>query len=234
MSASSQPCPAPTSAACPVLLPVLSSLQEGSGTYIPGVWVCLCGCVCVQHPGWDMGPRGPCAQVTVAGQQLPGSGRAQQPKGPTSYTHVYIPWHKFTSTCWRGEQDEAIGAVWVCMSAGCIHHGWWGTHAPAGVPRSAQPPAGRRVPQQGRQRLAGAGCRQGAGQSTRPVTPCLVPPHSPRMVQQHQLGTCSSHAARPKAPSSPTECSKGKQPSLAQRSHHAHPSASSRGSWEMC
>lgn len=193
----------------------------------------------MQHPGWDTGPRGPCAQVTVAGEQLPGSGRAQQPKGPTPYTCVYIPWHKFTSTCWRGEQDEAIGAVWVCMSAGCIHHRWRGTHAPAGVPHSAQPPAGHRVPQAREAEVGGccwqgAGRRQGADQSTRTVTPHLVPTHSPRTVQQHQPGTCSSHAARPKAPTSPTGCSKGKQPSLAQWSHHAHPSASSRGSWEMC
>lgn len=57
-------------------------------------------------------------------------------------------------------------------------------------------------------------------------------PHGLSTRQQCQLGTHSSHAARPKAPTSPMGCSESKQSGLVQWSHHAHPLASTRGSWE--
>lgn len=127
----------------------------------------------VQHSGWDA----PCAQVTVAGR---GGGRRScwavaelgcQRDPP--HTHVHTsPWHMFTSTCQRGEQDEATGAVWVCMSAGyvCLPSlppprtlgytcaCWEPTFSlTTGWVQGQQDPA--RLPQQGRQRLAGAASR---------------------------------------------------------------------------
>ena len=156
-----------TSVVCPVLSPIpfLTPPLVSVLAHMP------VGGVQVQHPGWDKGLRGPCAQVTVAGGvgQLLGSGRAWLPEGSTPYTCAYIPQHMFTSTCRRGEQDEATGAVWVCTSAACVCLPppqmvgyvcacWDPTFSLAtGWMQGQRDPA--RLPQQGRQRLSGAAGR---------------------------------------------------------------------------
>lgn len=159
--ASSWPWPAPTSAVCPVLslIPFLAPPSARAVAHMP------VGGVQVQQLRWDTGPLCP----GDSGWRTRGSSWAVAELGcrrdPPHTPVCTSPWHKFTSTHRRGEQDETGDAAQVCTvclppprmvghTRGC----WNPTFSPAtGQTHGQRDPA--RLSQQARQRLAGAASR---------------------------------------------------------------------------